>query len=325
MPKISVIIPVYNAEKYIDDCIDSVLKQTFKDFELILINDGSKDHSLDICKKWSNKDKRIKLFNQQNSGASAARNRGLDEAKGEWIVFVDSDDKVQSGYLSDLYEAAQGNFDIVLCIDGISVYRNGQWVENRMFPNVVCDVSDANVLFGKIQLHKHGFPFGKLYRRRIIERNKLRFDNNVCIAEDMMFMVRYMLTASNLNNSKVAFINRCNYCYNVHQGSLSTSTSSFENELYSYNEYRRTISLILTRFDIDNKKTAFVLYSPIAYYADRCLNAIFQQQVSADWKEQLKLIDRTEYQRYKRCNTRYESLLKFLFVHRFWYMLRLLR
>ena len=78
-------------------------------------------------------------------------------------------------------------------------------------------------------------------------------------------------------------------------------------------------------FYIDDSQIDLLLFSPMAYYADRCLNAIFQRPISSDWKEKLGLIDRKEYQRYKRCNTKYESLLKFLFVHRFWYLLRLLR
>ena len=216
MPKISVIIPVYNAEKYIDDCIDSVLKQTFEDFELLLIDDGSKDSSLDICKDWANKDKRIKIFNQTNSGASAARNKGLEEAMGDWVVFIDSDDKVKTGYLSTLLVAVLETPNVYMCIDGVSVYRNGKWAENKSFNNLVCDVSDANKLFGDIQLHRYGFSVGKLYKKDIIDSEKLRFNEKVCIAEDMMFMVNYLIALYKIRGSKVAFIDKCNYEYYVH-------------------------------------------------------------------------------------------------------------
>ena len=93
-PKISVIVPVYNVEKYLCRCIDSILAQTFTDFELLLIDDGSKDSSGEICEEYAGKDARIRVFHRQNGGVSTARNLGIDKAKGEWIYFVDSDDVV---------------------------------------------------------------------------------------------------------------------------------------------------------------------------------------------------------------------------------------
>ena len=93
-PKISVIVPVYNVEKYLRRCIDSILAQTFSDFELLLIDDGSKDSSGEICEEYAGKDARIRVFHRQNGGVSTARNLGIDKAKGEWIYFVDSDDVV---------------------------------------------------------------------------------------------------------------------------------------------------------------------------------------------------------------------------------------
>ena len=109
MPKVSVIIPVYNVEKYLPQCIDSILAQTFTDFELILVNDGSKDCSGNICDEYAQKDSRIVVIHKENGGASSARNRGLDIAKGEWISFIDSDDYVTPNYLSNLISEAQAN------------------------------------------------------------------------------------------------------------------------------------------------------------------------------------------------------------------------
>ena len=92
--KISVIVPVYNAEKYLSDCIDSILNQTLKEIELILINDGSTDNSLQICREKASKDSRVKIINKKNEGQGYARNIGIDRAKGEFITFVDSDDYI---------------------------------------------------------------------------------------------------------------------------------------------------------------------------------------------------------------------------------------
>ncbi len=100
-PKISVIVPVYNVEKYLRRCIDSILSQTFSDFELLLIDDGSKDKSGDICDEYVAKDVRIKVFHKANAGVSSARNLGLDKAKGEFIFFVDSDDFLDKTHLEN--------------------------------------------------------------------------------------------------------------------------------------------------------------------------------------------------------------------------------
>lgn len=100
-PKISVIVPVYNVEKYLRRCIDSILAQTFTDFELLLIDDGSKDNSRDLCDGYAMKDERVRVFHKKNGGVSSARNLGLDNAKGEWVSFVDADDYLDNCYYSN--------------------------------------------------------------------------------------------------------------------------------------------------------------------------------------------------------------------------------
>lgn len=102
MPQISVIVPVYNAERYLHRCVDSILSQTFSNFELLLINDGSKDSSGAICDEYAAKDPRVRVFHKENGGVSSARNLGLDNACGEWIAFVDSDDWISENYLESM-------------------------------------------------------------------------------------------------------------------------------------------------------------------------------------------------------------------------------
>ena len=310
---ISVITPVYNSSQFLNACIESVLCQSYKDFEFLIIDDGSTDNSKDIIRNWALRDNRVVPVFQEISGASSARNHGLDIAKGEFVVFVDSDDYVTQTYLQDLIDMISDKEDVVLGVSGHSAFYNGTFSHHHQFPKCSCLVCDYKTIFQDISLHKFGFPWGKIFRRDIIERHHLRFDEKVCIAEDLMFLMHYLISANSYLHATIAFSDVYNYIYLVHQGSLSTSSSSFEKELYSYNEYRNTMNQLKS------------LFSPMAYYADRCLNAIFQRPISSDWKEKLGLIDRKEYQRYKRCNTKYESLLKFLFVHRFWYLLRLLR
>lgn len=111
-PKISVIVPVYNVQKYLSRCIDSILAQTFTDFELLLINDGSKDNSGKMCDEYAKKDTRIHVFHKENGGVSSARNLGLENVQGEWITFIDSDDYLNINFLSNLIK--YDNFDHIV-------------------------------------------------------------------------------------------------------------------------------------------------------------------------------------------------------------------
>lgn len=115
-PKISIIVPVYNVEKYLERCLDSILSQSFNAFELILVNDGSTDNSYKICEKYSYNDKRIKLINKENGGLSSARNAGIEASQGEYIGFIDSDDYIDKFMYEILYNYAEKNkSDIVIC------------------------------------------------------------------------------------------------------------------------------------------------------------------------------------------------------------------
>lgn len=116
LPKVSIIIPVYKAESYLHRCIDSILAQTFADWELLLIDDGSPDRSGDICDEYAVKDKRIRVYHKKNGGVSSARQKGLDMARGEYVIHVDPDDWVEPSMLTELFAKAKAeNADMVIC------------------------------------------------------------------------------------------------------------------------------------------------------------------------------------------------------------------
>ena len=125
MPTVSVIIPVYNAEKYLSQCVESVVNQTFKDIEIILVNDGSKDTSGTLCDKWSAKDNRIKVIHKQNSGPAATRNMGTKAATGSWILYLDSDDWYENDTLSTTDDTLKTAAHIPMC---------GATPKAKMFP-----------------------------------------------------------------------------------------------------------------------------------------------------------------------------------------------
>lgn len=136
MPKISIIIPVYNADKFIDRCVDSIISQDYGDWEVILINDGSNDNSENICKRYSTQDNRIKIINQRNSGALAARYTGFKHAKGQFLIFVDADDWLLPNALSTLYKEIINGYDIIKTPPQ-RVSNNGlqKWIEHYPFEN----------------------------------------------------------------------------------------------------------------------------------------------------------------------------------------------
>lgn len=188
MPKISVIVPVYNAEKYLHRCIDSILAQTFTDFELLLIDDGSKDSSGAICDEYAEQDPRVRVFHKENGGVSSARNVGLDNAKGEWVTFCDSDDWVGIDWLA-IYKVSQARHT-ELYVQGIDMsYSN----DRRHFIHVGTefneDIKQALIILGEIKIL--GYPVQKIFLRELIECQKLRFNEEFKIREDFDFVIRY--------------------------------------------------------------------------------------------------------------------------------------
>ena len=323
-PEVSIIIPVYNAENTLDACIRSVLQVDYSNYELILVDDGSKDHSWEICCKWSNQEPRIKIFQQENGGPSSARNRGIRESSGQWIMFVDSDDTVRPSYVSDLLNVVETDSSFVMTISGEQVYRNGQKAEEIRFPDLQCCVKDYKTLWKDIRLYKFGHPFGKLYRKDIIEKAHLQFDMTVCLEEDCIFMMQYIMACSTIINAKIAFVSQMNYDYYIHAGSVSTRRSTVNQEKANYSVYRKTVFQLKDVFDIDNE-TFNCLFKSIAYYADRVMNTIADLPTRRERIAQLNIVDRFEYKQYKETPTVAMALLKYLFASHHWFLYDILR
>ena len=227
MPIISVIIPIYNAELTLRRCLDSILTQTFTDFECLLINDGSKDRSGEICDEYASKDGRFRVFHQENSGPSAARNVGLTQAKGQYIIFQDSDDYLldSNAYLKLITYAFHNKLD-VLRFDYLVVDKKGNILGPRPLDN---KVQLSGKVFSPAVLVKEAFC-GEwftvlcLIKRSII--GNLRFNRRLTFLEDMDFYAR-LLTSENL---RCGYIPEHFYAYSQSDNSLSKSgrDSNFE-------------------------------------------------------------------------------------------------
>lgn len=198
-PIISIIIPVYNVEKYLHQCLDSILKQTFQDWECILINDGSSDKSGEICDEYAQRDSRFKVIHKTNRGVSSARNTGLDEAKGQWICFVDSDDRMTEDALEYMLGVnTSTEADVCICTlvkSGLHTFDRtiltGQELEELIWACLTYQTDR----YSQKGLLVDG-PCAKLFRASIIKDNNIRYVNGLCKSEDALFTAEYYCFAS---------------------------------------------------------------------------------------------------------------------------------
>lgn len=205
MPKISVIVPVYNTDKYLHKCVDSILSQTFTSFELLLINDGSKDCSGEICDEYARKDVRIRVFHKENGGVSSARNLGIENARGEWIAFVDSDDFLPADALRNLLES--NNEDLI--IGGYKNHFGDELITLDGEKQIIKKVDFEMFLSLNINSVLFRTPWCKLFKKEIIDRESLRFDNSLVFGEDTVFVTTYLLQCKSIRNCD-------KYCYNYY-------------------------------------------------------------------------------------------------------------
>ena len=229
MSKISVIIPVYNVENYLKECLDSVTSQTLEDMEIICIDDGSTDNSSDILKEYSKKDNRIKIITKENGGQATARNLGIKEAQGEYIAFVDSDDFIEPTMFEKLYtKAKDNNLDLAMC--KIATYNNqaeeikdNVWYYMlgvfRDFEKDIFTHKDTKEFTCKIAVT----PYNKIYKTNLLKDNDILFPEGLIFEDEKFFFDVY------LRAKKVSIVNEFLYYYRVNRKG-STVDISKEND-----------------------------------------------------------------------------------------------
>lgn len=202
---ISIILPIYNAEQYLRRCLDSILAQSYTDFELLLIDDGSKDSSGAICDAYAVKDSRVRVFHKENGGVSSARNLGLDNALGEYITFCDADDYVTPDWLAAYSEAIANNVD--LAIQGYYAIDGDNTVEKNLSPCQGDTIEAKRQLITSLMFQgMYGYLWVKLFRRAIIEEHVIRFDTQSTFREDEQFFSRCLeYTSSFIYTDRVGY------------------------------------------------------------------------------------------------------------------------
>lgn len=225
---VTIVIPVYNSERYLHECINSIMKQSYRSLDIIVIDDGSNDNSVGICEQYIREDKRIRLIKNSHRGVSVARNAGICEAKGYYIMFVDSDDELEENAIQSLINEAEQNEAADIIAGGlVAKYKNGL-VKSAASETIYYDIDD---MFKREDIG--GYSCGRLYKKHILKKNKITFPVGVEVLEDLVFNVRYLIVCN-----KAIFVPNCKYYYRMRKTS-ATNRKCFSEPLKAFDEIEK--------------------------------------------------------------------------------------
>lgn len=231
-PFFSIITPVYNAEKYIKKCIKSVQDQSFSDFELILVNDGTPDNSGIICEEYANKDSRIRVFHKNNGGVSSARNLGIEKSCGEFILFLDADDSLMKHTLEVCHNMIANNQLDILQFETCRINKDGSIYKKKVSVNRSFDILPPHEYIerGKYKV----CAGGSCIKKEIIDKNGLRFNEKIKLAEDQIFIFSCII-----NSSRIQFHDEQLYCYlyNPESATNTCKTADIKNSMIELGKF----------------------------------------------------------------------------------------
>lgn len=278
---VSIIIPVYNAQQYIAKCIDSVISQSYINWELILVDDGCTDKSGEICDKYAQKDKRIRVFHKKNGGVSSARNTGILEAVGDWIYFIDSDDFIDFDTLSKSIIKINTEYPDLIVHGLVNDYiYNGKscslpykTIEDNDYKEIIEFTDKYGLLKG---------PVCKLFRHSIVKENKLFFDESICYGEDTKFSFEYLQKCKS-----IAFVPEhfYHYCFRI-EGSLTKRSYPY---LSWHNTARMLLELrlpIMKQFSMPDSYFQYIRFE----YISHIIRAVYSM-----YKDGVSKLDRLKY------------------------------
>lgn len=261
MTKISIIVPVYNAEKYIERCIKSLINQTLKEIEILLIDDGSQDKSAKICDEYAKKDNRIKVIHKLNEGAGISRNKGLKIATGQYIGFIDSDDYIDKSMYEELYKKAIAE-NVQACFCGSNKVRSGEIIKSGEIEDIILDkemILKESIPYicsgGEGQKIKGAVSVWRgIYELSFIKKNDITFENErKFLSEDTLFNLMFFSKAT-----KIAFINKHLHYQCIVEESLSRGEMTFSLEAI-HNFYNYIFDFIKANKDINQEKCLAIL------------------------------------------------------------------
>ncbi len=288
MPTISIVIPIYNAESFIRRCLDSIVAQCYKDFEAILIDDGSTDSSSSICDSYANKYSFISVIHTPNRGVSAARNLGIKSAKGSFVTFIDADDYVSHRHLQAFIDA--GGLVSNMCLTGVNVvYNDGSLNHTTQIKETGTNISRNTFIKDCITSGHCQSPWAKLFNRDFLISQGIAFDEGLKYAEDRVFFAQVLTNAITFSAS-----NECTYIY-THENpiALTRSPRPYE-QIWAYiQQYHPLIEQLLSEIDANEKirNTAHQIY---AYEALAMISDIVSDS-HIDYKSRKAKLSRIPY------------------------------
>lgn len=230
---VSIVVPVYNVEEYLNECVKSLVNQTYTNLEIILVDDGSTDSSPDLCEQWAKKDKRIRVIHKRNAGAGMARNTGMDNAHGKYMFFIDSDDYIDITTVEKCVQSAQGSNSDVVLFGRNNVFHDGRIVSDRISAPCLTFSGDAlrTELLPGMFTYKYGYGItsaGRMHNLNVLKQNGLRFDSErEIVSEDSFFSLELFSKIET-----VTLVPECLYYYRKRSNSISRR----------YQEDRQTIN-----------------------------------------------------------------------------------
>lgn len=307
MPKISIIVPVYKVEKYISKCIESIIAQTFDDWELILVDDGSPDKSGVICDHYSKINNKIRTFHKPNGGVSSARNCGMLEARGEWFYFLDSDDYIEPNTLAKCMEKMAINHTDLIVHGLVNDYLYKG--ESKAFPYMTFDENDYKRI---IEITDKGGllkgPVCKFFRHSLIEEHQLLFDETINYGEDTKFSFEYLQLCDTITFVPEHFYH---YCFRL--------GDSLTRKSYSYDFWDKTAKMLLElrlpimkRFSMPDSYYQFIRFEYLSHLT-RAIYALYIDGVSkSDRLDYLWKLRNDEYTRKIHKDLKYLNRVIFL-------------
>ncbi len=287
--KISISVPVYNAQDYLEACVGSVLNQNFKDFELILVDDGSTDASLDICRRYASEDVRVKVIHKSNGGVSSARNAGIEAAEGEYVMFLDADDELEDCALKVFYDNSSGAdmvvADSAVYEDGRLAFVISSGVHGLYEHGRIGEFLSASLANSRRCLDS---SWCKLYRREMLVETGLRFDERLSYAEDKLFVYSCLL-----HSRALSAVSKPLYRYYVREGSLGGDRSSdrhlMQLEIF-LRQYADQLDRLSSSYPISSAVRSHYHHDLVGTYVCRALNILVTRKSPYQNKDFIKYL-----------------------------------
>lgn len=282
---ISVIVPVYKVEEYLDKCVESIVNQTYENIEILLVDDGSPDNCPKMCDSWAEKDRRIKVIHIENGGVSNARNTGIKNMTGKYFVCVDSDDYVTDDYIEVLMKTRYEFPDAGHIWCGYQLFKD----DYKSFETCVSNADELYSVFEKKQIKElnfkgfYGTPWGKLYDSETVKNNNIKMNPEISLGEDMLFNYEYLDTVS---DSTIVIVNKPIYCYR-RRDNESLDTKYYENLLSIMKSNTKKEFEYLTKWNISKESWALA-WNATFYMYERVFDNTFRKENHSTFKSKVK-------------------------------------